>query len=73
MGGPEPSKLKLTILVTDDWGLMFESPKTGNSKSQHSLLMKIMCAHRNEQQKHQTWEACMSAGHWTGPPIPKLN
>jgi hypothetical protein len=32
MGGPRALKLKLTILVTDDWGLMFESPKTGNSQ-----------------------------------------
>jgi hypothetical protein len=37
MGGPRALKLKLIVLVTDDWGLMFESPKTGNSKSQQEV------------------------------------
>ena len=45
MGGSRALKLKLIILVTDDWGLMFESPKTGNSKSQQSQCLneRIIC------------------------------
>ena len=42
MGGSEPSELKLTRLISDDWGLMFESPKTGNSKSEQLVFGKLL-------------------------------